>query len=54
MSDDAYGRHHGIAFAAADVVDSRVANAEVAGATAGEVVTRGDRVSIVFVRKLDG
>jgi hypothetical protein len=54
ISGEAYARWHGIAESSADHIDDRVVNAAVAGAAIGDVVTRGDRVSIVFVRKLDG
>lgn len=54
ISGEAYARWHGISESATDQIDERVANAAVAGVAVGDVVTRGDRVSIVFVRKLDG
>lgn len=54
ISGEAYARWHGIAESATDYIDDRVANVAEAGAAVGDVVTRGDRVSIVFVRKMDG
>lgn len=54
ISGEAYTRWHGISESVADHIDERVANVAAAGAAIGDVVTREDRVSIVFVRKLDG
>mmetsp|Transcript_23224 Transcript_23224/g.71156 ORF Transcript_23224/g.71156 Transcript_23224/m.71156 type:complete len:81 (+) Transcript_23224:140-382(+) len=54
ICDEAYEHWHGIAEALEDIVDDRVANTSIAKAKVGDIVARRERVSIVFVRKLDG
>lgn len=52
LSGEAYVLHHGIGAREADTLGPLVANLEPAGASVGDVVPRGPRVSIVLVHKL--